>query len=145
MVWENVYTKFQLRIVFFFWSGGVTQIDTQIYEWIKELTLPVSRPKPILIGQSRRYVKNPRDALVFDARRPRGHSFEKRKKQDNPGDMRQFLEANDRQGLFFEKTKHSFIDMLLGSVCTKFQVCIFFCCGLKAPYRQTDPLNYKRR
>ena len=90
-------------------------------------------------------MKNPRDALVFDARRPRGHSFEKRKKQDNPGDMRQFLEANDRQGLFFEKTKHSFIDMLLGSVCTKFQVCIFFCCGLKAPYRQTDPLNYKRR
>ena len=83
-------------------------------------------------------MKNPRDALVFDARFPGGHSFEKRKKQDNPGDMRQFLEAN-------EKTKHSFIDMLLGSVCTKFQVCIFFCCDLKAPYRQTDPLNYKRR
>ena len=44
----------------------------------------------------------------------------------NPEDMRQFLEASDRQGLFFEKTKHSFIDMLLGSVCTKFQVSIVF-------------------
>ena len=37
---------------------------------------------------------------------------------------RQFFEASDRHGDFFEKTKHSFLDKVNGSMCTKFQVCI---------------------
>ena len=50
---------------------------------------------------------------------------------------RQFFEASGPQDNFFEKTKNPFLDMVLGSECTKFQVCIFFRCGQKTPYRQT--------
>ena len=58
------------------------------------------------------------------------------------GDMRkihvtgQFFEASGPQGHFFEKTKNPV--MVLGSVCTKFRVCIFFRSGQKVSYRQTD-------
>ena len=54
------------------------------------------------------------------------------KKQGNRENMqkiqvtRQFFEASGPQGHFFEKTKKLFLDMVYGSMCTKFQVCIVF-------------------
>ena len=38
----------------------------------------------------------------------------------------QFFEASDPKGHFFEKTKNPFLDMVKGSACTKFQLCIVF-------------------
>ena len=52
--------------------------------------------------------------------------------QGNRGEMRkihvtrQFFEASGRHGDFFEKTKNPFLDKVYESMCTKFQVCIFF-------------------
>ena len=39
---------------------------------------------------------------------------------------RHFFEASGPQGHFFEKSKNQFLDLVQGSVCTKFQVCIVF-------------------
>ena len=56
----------------------------------------------------------------------------KNQQQSNQRDMRkipviwQFFEANSPQGHFCDKTKKKFLDIVLGSVCTKFQVCIVF-------------------
>ena len=40
------------------------------------------------------------------------------------------------------KNKNTFLDMVHGSVCTKFQVCIFFRCGQKPQYRHTNRHTY---
>ena len=54
------------------------------------------------------------------------------KKQGNRENMqkiqvtRHFFEAAGPQGHNFEKTKKLFLDMVYGSMCTKFQVCIVF-------------------
>ena len=53
-------------------------------------------------------------------------------KEVNRGDMReinvprQFLEASSPRSHFFEKTKNLFLYMVQWSVCTKFQVCLFY-------------------
>ena len=39
---------------------------------------------------------------------------------------RQFFEASGLQDQFFETTKNPFLDMVQGSMCTKFQVSIVF-------------------
>ena len=57
--------------------------------------------------------------------------------------IRQFFEASGHQVHFFEKkTKNPFLDMVKGIVCTKFQVCIFFRWGRKAPYKHTNRQAY---
>ena len=55
---------------------------------------------------------------------------------------RQFFEASRPQRHFFEKTIKNVFRYGLGSVCTKFQVCIFFRCGQKAPYIHTNRHTY---
>ena len=56
----------------------------------------------------------------------------RKKGQGSRGDMRnihvtrQFFEASGPHGQFFEKTKTPFLDMVYGSTCTKFQICIVF-------------------
>ena len=54
---------------------------------------------------------------------------------------RPIFQDSGPQGHFFAKKKHIF-RYGLGSVCTKFQVCIFFRCGQKAPYRHTNRHTY---
>ena len=39
---------------------------------------------------------------------------------------RQFFEASGRHGDLIEKIKNPFLDKVNGSMCAKFQVCIFF-------------------
>ena len=71
-------------------------------------------------------------------------------KQGNRGYMRKihvtrdFLEASGPQGHFFEKTKITFLDMVLERVCTKFQVCIVFCLARRSRTKpQTNKHFYK--
>ena len=40
---------------------------------------------------------------------------------------RQLLEPSGTQGACFKKTNNAFLDMVYGSVCTKFQVYIVYC------------------
>ena len=53
---------------------------------------------------------------------------------------RQFFEASGRHGNFFEKTKNPFLDKVYGSMCTKFQVCIFFPLA-----RRRDTITYTHK
>ena len=58
----------------------------------------------------------------------------------------QFLEANGSQDIFFEKTKKMFLDMVEGSVYTKFWVCIVFrLVRERDTYKQTDIYTSKYR
>ena len=56
---------------------------------------------------------------------------------------RQCFETNWRQGHFFEKQKKNILDILMGSVCTKFQVGFMFRLVMRSAQKESHQRNIR--
>ena len=104
--------------------------------------------KKMLFSENTRQIfilNDDRSSFTFFCRKKKLENLKVHQIQDNRGDMLKIhvtavFRGYRSSGIFFEKTKNRFLDMVQGSVCTKFQVCIVF--RLVRTNQQSDRPTY---